>query len=1551
MLCALMAIASLFAVSQNPILLSESFEGEGIPAGWTQDYITGAHSWVVEGGDGLSYPSGAYEGSKRVALRNITGTTIGYKTKLVTPVLATNTLRQPIVRFAYAQDQRSGDVDVLKVYYRTDTTLGWTILETFDVSTPMWTTVDLFLTGASKNYQLAFEGADRMGRGIVIDDVIVRSAPNCNLPSYVDFLDLTTNSASISWEADYSDALQYHIRVNQGAIENIDETKGNIVDTILTNDYTFELALTNILSQGENYFVYFRTICAQGEQSAWSEAFTFRTRTLVDIPYLEDFNMPANPGFVGRPASWTFGSSDLISKPYVNVGMLDQDPDVLSEDATFALCFTGSETWNTTQPAKSYAYAASPLLNISDISLLKVEFSAVYDLDYAENNSITVGVMTDPQDYSTFTPVKTVGVSRISDFQHFIVPLNTYSGSAKYVALVSEFDEGTNMIFIDNVLIDSIGTCPVPADLKVYQNTHSEAILSWETGGVTSFDVIAAPYDVVNGMNPNSIDASYLVEGVAMPYTIQNIDAWSHLCVYVRSKNATETSEWSRLLEFRTPDVMSIMPYTVPEQQDYSPINSTNYNSSKLPNGVLALWNTEPEEHPEYKTSWSGNSLYLTTAEKNNRYAMMIFPEITDVSNTKVEFSAKPSDQYNVSDRFVVGMIKNVHDHTSFFPIDTLFLLDDWKKYRVRLETYTGSANFFAIKVYTNTENSKTSYLNLKNIVFDAATPCKDPKSIKCNTTPTSATISWNANGGDMWEVVLSSAIVSVDYNGNESVEKGAEIFRDTVTSPSVTFSNLAPNRTLYSYTIRNLCSGGTILGDWLPDEGFYTDCYPENPVPFNMDFDNLVARLSDFSVVPCWSIITPTHNSTTGIINDNTYNPYSETLQKPIAHSGENAHLLRTTDGANGTWNTGLVLPPMQGNITDYQVKFWMKSGDNVSKLEVGIITIPDDTTTMTTIRSVKSYAPNTYQEFIVPLDKYTGTGKYIILLAGPLQEAQFAIDNITVEPISPCPKVMLVNTDYKADSTSATISWTPGYEETAWDVVVSTSEITSSLADDAMNGTTVEGVAFSGLANSNPFTVTGLSDNTHYYFYVRANCGGTKGEWSSMVGEFRTTCGSRTIETLAVENFEIPGENGVSPSCWVVGNEGATTAGGDIPTFSTEYAHSGVNSFKLSSTTKYNGAYAISPLIRVSDISDMQVSLWASAGDNVGGDYESKLIVGIVTNPFDLSTVVPVDTLNLFADEQYYIVQFDKYIGDAVDGSKGRHVFFYSSFTKNNVAYIDDVEYSLIPDCQWPTGLEVDEIFYDSVHLSWNIGTPNYTIIISTEQLSTEELQSGTSSSIVSKVENINDPSVGIAGLESNTSYFAYVAGRCASGNDAWSTPVRFQTVCPPSYAIPFVEDFNSIADVGAGAGIAPCWTGYFSNLNDAGKYPFIAENKKMVIFTADGGAGQSYAATPGLEGNIAGYKVSFKADGKTVNTDYYGNILLDNNGWSESSVIVGVSSDVSTGEQLVATFVPVDTILLPEKDEETSYEVSLASYTGTGTHVVFTCDYSVLDPTGFL
>ena len=250
-----------WAANAQTSLWSEDFEGGTMPAGWTTD---GPGSWSVGVGD-YSTSTGAGQGSYNALIKH--GTT-GNVTKLITPEIDLSSVASAELSFMHIQRSWSGDIDELRVYYRTSSSEAWTMLQEYTNAYGSWTTEEgIALPNPSSTYQIAFEHTDNYGYGLGIDAVSILPPATCPKPTGLNVA-LTPGDgtvATLSWTSD-ADAWQICL--------NGDET--NLIPAT-TNPYT----LTGLTPE-TTYTAKVRANCGS-EQSDWSNVVTFTPTNAYQI--------------------------------------------------------------------------------------------------------------------------------------------------------------------------------------------------------------------------------------------------------------------------------------------------------------------------------------------------------------------------------------------------------------------------------------------------------------------------------------------------------------------------------------------------------------------------------------------------------------------------------------------------------------------------------------------------------------------------------------------------------------------------------------------------------------------------------------------------------------------------------------------------------------------------------------------------------------------------------------------------------------------------------------------------------------------------------------------------------------------------------------------------------------------------------------------------------------------------------------------------------------------------------------------------------------------
>ncbi len=152
---------------------SESFNNTAMPACWSQANVSGGLLWTFDtaNGNGSITPR---TGSHMAQFANDTS---GSKTKLVTPPLDLTAISSPQLEFYYANVNWFGDIDELRVFYKTSFSSPWVqIGQDYIVEKTSWTKITLALPNPSATYYVAFEGTSNWARGLNLDDVTISAA-------------------------------------------------------------------------------------------------------------------------------------------------------------------------------------------------------------------------------------------------------------------------------------------------------------------------------------------------------------------------------------------------------------------------------------------------------------------------------------------------------------------------------------------------------------------------------------------------------------------------------------------------------------------------------------------------------------------------------------------------------------------------------------------------------------------------------------------------------------------------------------------------------------------------------------------------------------------------------------------------------------------------------------------------------------------------------------------------------------------------------------------------------------------------------------------------------------------------------------------------------------------------------------------------------------------------------------------------------------------------------------------------------------------------------
>lgn len=499
---------------------TESFDAATIPSCWSNQYVSGTSNWtyVTANGNGSITPrSGARMAQFLVGA-------YGPSTKLVTPRLNLTSLTSPRLRFYYANVNWFGDIDELRVFYKSSYGGAWTQIGVDYVTEhTTWTEVTLALPNPSDDYYIAFEATSNWARGLDLDDVTVEETPPCAAPTGLSASGFTPTTVDISWLAAITPpagGYEWEVRTSGAGGSGAAglAASGTTLPAVLTANATGLLANTA-------YTLYVRTVCTAGTlYSAWSDAFNFRTPCdpFITFPYTETFEAASPtrscwwPTQVSGAFNWTYGAGAG------NGGAITS-----AHGGTVNARHFGNGSG-------SVARLVSPALDFSSMS---PAFGAQITFWYAnenwlgDQNELRVYYKTSAAGTWTLIP-GAIYTSNTAAWTEVELMLPSSTSSEYYIAF-----EGTELfgfgVAIDDVRIEAAPSCPKPKNFGVLSTTPTTAIASFTSPGNSFIIEYGAP-GFTPGTGATAGVGGTIVTGTASPINITGLTGGTTYDFYVR---------------------------------------------------------------------------------------------------------------------------------------------------------------------------------------------------------------------------------------------------------------------------------------------------------------------------------------------------------------------------------------------------------------------------------------------------------------------------------------------------------------------------------------------------------------------------------------------------------------------------------------------------------------------------------------------------------------------------------------------------------------------------------------------------------------------------------------------------------------------------------------------------------------------------------------------------------------------------------------------------------------------------------------------------------
>ncbi len=1150
-----------------------------------------------------------------------------------------------------------------------------------------------------------------------IDDVTLMVTPQCQRPVAAIISEVNTVGATLT--------------VN-------DPTSVGTYMVEVTGDSTFSFTLTGLthtfadLEPNSNYTVAVSAICPNGTLTTPVYA-TIHTPceglTANDLPYTYGFEDATGTGSTAQMnGCWGRNYQGGTSR-YPNPSTS------YKRSGTYSLYMYNTST------VKSWA--TLPVLDASvDANTLMVAFYAYKSS--ASYGRLKVGVMTDPEDYSTFVPIASMQVSTTSTWEYFEVPLTAYAGTGSYVTIMVD-SASTNYTYVDDVTLMVAPSCARIVSFSVSDPTPDGATVHIVDPTEENNYVIKVTLDTTLVMTYNATDTVFLMTGL-------NANTGYGIEVYSDCGDGTVTT--SRTGNFRTACfAIDELPWT----ENFDSYDDLYTSTGSMIGGMVPCWeyiqdgssymtfvNQSSNYSRNYETGTNGYSLkfYPGVAGAKNFAIMPVFEE--SLENLELMFWTRPEGTSSSPGKFSVGYITDITDSTTFVALETYDYSEFNGAYQMKVINFPSGTPDSARIAFRHNATSSNWYWFLDDISVYMTPSCDRAQGITVeNITTSSATVVIMDTNQLLNYIVTISDTAMVD----------SVAIADTAT----TFSNLSPN-TQYTVSMMTDCGDGYTYPITYT---FRTLCegFPTDSLPWTENFNSYTGGTSASTTtrmdIPCWTVLNRYSSNNYPYFNNST----------TYVSSGNCLYSM-----AAATAHPVIALPPFESAPSELMLTFTVRNATTGYGYEAGILVNPTDAESFVPIATCVPHTTGVWDTFSVTFAGYE-TGLIAFRNYG---NGGSYLDNIVVDALPECvPPSSITFSD--VTTTSATVTIADANETGHYWLYTSATDSVEVLGDT--------------------YTLNGLTSGTVYTVSVRTVC--LNGNLTAATtGTFMTLLESSTVPySTGFEDDQdtawtlindvhawyrgTVASNGGTKGLYISNDGGATNAY-TITTISISYA---VRALEFTDTGVYNYSYD-----------------WKAYGESnydylrawiapAGTAFTAHLLPDGSSAPYNFREATPEGWIdlggknNLQSSWQTSSGEFNMSVAGtyylvfmwANDGSGGTQP----------PAAIDNIEIAL-STCPAPTALAVDSTSQNSITVHWTGNASAYSVML-------DNIYGTTTDNFYT-----------VTGLNPSTAYNVKVRALC-DGDSSRAVSVSARTQCGP-IALPAFFDPNDYAT--GSSNIPDCW-----------------------------------------------------------------------------------------------------------------------------------------------
>ena len=1147
--------------------------------------------------------------------------------------------------------------------------------------------------------------------GVPCDSLATCVAPN----PYI--TEVTDNSITVAWTPGNTET-SWELEYTADTIWNSEGT--------VTSPYTL-----SGLTDNTTYTIRVRSICGTGDESEPAVTSGRTACSVVNIPYTETFEDAPGSGYGNMVDCWTTGTNYSSSYPYTSSSY--------SHAGTYSAYFYGTSSY--------YSYMATPEFDANvALNTLQVAFWARKS---TANYFIQVGVMTDPNDYSTFEQVGgNLTPNTTNTWQLMEVNLDEYTGNGHYIAFRIP-QSYTSYMYIDDINIDVIPTCSHVENITVSGIGATEATVEWTEGGdESSWEVAFVP-----GTGAVDMDTVATNTASSPSYTTTSLEQNTIYTVYVRAICGSGSSSWMSA-EFMTSQIPATLPYFC-DFEDATQVSEFAFVNGNQPHQwVVGTATNNGGNHAMYISNDYGTTHTYSVSSSSTVWAYrdIEFPANPSGYTLSFDWHCYGESGYDFMNVYIgtpamvtAGVPSSLYSGSTANPAGTIALQtttnSSYPKYfnlNTNYVTYTttlpGLAETTVQRIYflwRNDGSSGTMPPAAVDNISISPIYCDAPDSLTIsNITSTEAEISWTSTAN-------SSVLSYKGPNDNDWIEI------DPATSPQ-TLTNLDPI-TAYMVRVANNCDDGVSISPYITTS-FMTACDVVTTLPYTENFDSYTASTS--TRANCWSYPVTYSNGAPYV----TSSYYSS---QPNSFHFQSETTIPTT----------AVTPQFAEDINNLRVKFMLKAESTTSSgtFEVGVLSDPAADSTFESVRIIQPANTN-WNQYVVDFDSTTLTGgnRYIAFRQHSNSSIYYYwLDDVSVMPIPDCADPS--NLDALITTTDLTLSWDANPDVSSWEVYVYESNQTPDYSQAVQ-------------VNTNTYTDQ-LTSGTSYTAMVRTIC--PTGGYSDWVTVSFTMLSNEPALVPYFHDFEDGEENaawtfvnGTQSNKWYIGQPSNET---DSVLF---ISNNGTS--EAYNTSSASNVWAYRDLM-FPDGAEFALDIkWMAYGE-LCCDY-LNVFIGSPTDVMAGSSTMPADatqvggTLNGQSNWQHLTATFNSSYANST-----KRLFFLwhndSSVGSSPAAVIDSIVITA-SNCGSPYNLTVANITAYGADFSFSAAmqTDNaweYAICTSGESPDNAAITGQASSTTFS-----------VSTLTPATSYMAYVRTVCDEGGYSnWSAPVSLTTppTCP--------------------------------------------------------------------------------------------------------------------------------------------------------------------------